>query len=77
MGASKANSRALVVVRRVSARAIGGIPVDNAAPQLAAGAVMLAVISDLFEAPDVAARAAAYDQLFKEDWREFPQSTTL
>jgi thiamine-phosphate pyrophosphorylase len=62
---------------RLPACAIGGITVDNAAPLLAAGADMLAVISDLFEAPDVAARAAAYDQLFKEDWREFPQSTTL
>jgi hypothetical protein len=35
------------------------------------------VISDLFEAPDVAARAAAYHQLFEEEKREFPQSTTL
>jgi thiamine-phosphate pyrophosphorylase len=52
-------------------------PLDNAAPLLAAGADLLAVISDLFEAPDVAARAAAYQQLFKEETREFPQSATL
>jgi thiamine-phosphate pyrophosphorylase len=52
---------------RLPACAIGGITVDNAAPLLAAGADMLAVISDLFEAPDVAARAAAYHQLFEED----------
>ena len=49
---------------RLPACAIGGITVDNAAPLLAAGADMLAVIGDLFEAPDVAARAAAYHQLF-------------
>jgi thiamine-phosphate pyrophosphorylase len=62
---------------RLPACAIGGITVDNAAPLLAAGADMLAVISDLFEAPDVAARAAAYHQLFEEQTREFPQSTAL
>jgi thiamine-phosphate pyrophosphorylase len=62
---------------RLPACAIGGITVDNAAPLLAAGADMLAVISDLFGAPDVAARAAAYHQLFEEQTREFPQSTAL
>ena len=62
---------------RLPACAIGGITVDNAASLLAAGADMLAVISDLFEAPDVAARAAAYHQLFEEKTREFPQSTAL
>jgi thiamine-phosphate pyrophosphorylase len=62
---------------RLPACAIGGITVDSAAPLLAAGADMLAVISDLFGAPDVAARAAAYHQLFEEQTREFPQSTAL
>ena len=46
--------------------AIGGITLDNAPPLLAAGADLLAVITDLFGAPDIAARAAAYQQLFEE-----------
>jgi thiamine-phosphate pyrophosphorylase len=46
--------------------AIGGITIDNARPLLVAGADLLAVITDLFEAPDIAGRAAAYKQLFKE-----------
>lgn len=44
--------------------AIGGITLDNAAPVIAAGADAIAVISDLFDAPDIAARAAALDALF-------------
>ena len=44
--------------------AIGGITVDNAPQLIAAGVDLLAVISDLFEATDVAARAAAYARLF-------------
>lgn len=44
--------------------AIGGITADNAAPVIAAGADLLAVISDLFQAPDIAARARTYQQLF-------------
>lgn len=46
--------------------AIGGITLDNAAPLIAAGADLLAVISDLFGAPDIAARARAYQNLFEE-----------
>ena len=46
--------------------AIGGITLDKAAPLIAAGAGMLAVITDLFSAPDIAARAAAYQRLFEE-----------
>ena len=46
--------------------AIGGITLANAPPLIAAGADLLAVITDLFSAPDIAARAAAYQQLFKE-----------
>lgn len=48
----------------VRVAAIGGITLDNAAPVIAAGAHFTAVISDLFEAPDVTARAAAYQRLF-------------
>ena len=44
--------------------AIGGITVENAPALLAAGADALAVVSDLFDAPDVAARARAYGKLF-------------
>ena len=44
--------------------AIGGITVENARQVVQAGADMLAVISDLFEAPDVARRAADYRKLF-------------
>jgi thiamine-phosphate pyrophosphorylase len=46
--------------------AIGGITLDKAPPVLAAGADLLAVITDLFSAPDIAARAAAYQCLFEE-----------
>ncbi len=46
--------------------AIGGITLDNARPLIIAGADLLAVITDLFSAPDVAARAAAYQHLFEE-----------
>jgi len=45
--------------------AIGGITLENAPALVAAGASLLAVISDLFEAPDIAGRAAAYRQLFR------------
>ena len=44
--------------------AIGGITLENAPALLAAGADALAVVSDLFDAPDVAARARAYGKLF-------------
>lgn len=43
--------------------AIGGITLDTAPQVLAAGADMLAVISDLFDAPDIRTRAAAYGKL--------------
>jgi thiamine-phosphate pyrophosphorylase len=45
--------------------AIGGITLENAPQLLAAGADGLAVISDLFDAPDIAARARAYGKLFR------------
>jgi len=44
--------------------AIGGITLANAPQVIAAGADLLAVISDLFDAPDIAARAKAYGKLF-------------
>jgi thiamine-phosphate pyrophosphorylase len=46
--------------------AIGGITLQNAPQLIAAGADLLAVISDLFEAPDIRARAAAYTSFFSE-----------
>jgi thiamine-phosphate pyrophosphorylase len=45
--------------------AIGGITADNAGPLVAAGVDLLAVISDLFSAPDIALRAARYQRLFE------------
>lgn len=45
--------------------AIGGITLDRAPALIAAGADMLAVITDLFDAPDITARARAYTHLFE------------
>jgi thiamine-phosphate pyrophosphorylase len=45
--------------------AIGGITLENAPQVIAAGADMVAVLSDLFDAPDIARRAAAYGKLFQ------------
>jgi thiamine-phosphate pyrophosphorylase len=45
--------------------AIGGITLDKAPQLIAAGADLLAVVSDLFDAPDIRARARAYGELFK------------
>jgi thiamine-phosphate pyrophosphorylase len=44
--------------------AIGGITLGNAPTALAAGADLLAVISDLFDAPDIRGRARQYGKLF-------------
>ena len=44
--------------------AIGGITLANAPSVLAAGADALAVITDLFDAADIAGRARAYGKLF-------------
>lgn len=46
--------------------AIGGIALNNAPPLIAAGVDLLAVITDLFSAPDIAARATQYQRLFEE-----------
>lgn len=47
--------------------AIGGITLENAPQLLAAGADCVAVVSDLFDARDVAARARAFARLFHSD----------
>jgi thiamine-phosphate pyrophosphorylase len=44
--------------------AIGGVTLENAPELVAAGADLLAVITDLFDAPDIRARARAYGKLF-------------
>jgi thiamine-phosphate pyrophosphorylase len=44
--------------------AIGGITLDNAPQVIEAGASLLAVLSDLFDASDTRARARAYGRLF-------------
>jgi len=44
--------------------AIGGITLENAAQVIAAGADLLAVISDLFDATDIRQRARDYGKLF-------------
>ncbi len=69
-GAVRAPLALLTRARReltVPVAAIGGITLDNAGQAIAAGASLLAVITDLFLAPDVAARAAAYARLFAEE----------
>ena len=48
----------------IASCAIGGITAANGAALVAAGADLLAVITDLFAAPDIASRAAAFEQLF-------------
>jgi thiamine-phosphate pyrophosphorylase len=45
--------------------AIGGITLENAPALIAAGASLLAVITDLFDAPDIGARASQYRKLFQ------------
>jgi thiamine-phosphate pyrophosphorylase len=47
--------------------AIGGITLENAPQLLGAGADCLAVISDLFDAPDIAERARSYGKLWPHD----------
>lgn len=52
-------------VVRLPLVAIGGITPENAAAVIAAGADALAVISAVFEAPDVTGRARAFQRLFE------------
>lgn len=46
---------------------IGGITLENAPPLIAAGADALAVITDIFQAGDVAARCRQYQSLFAQN----------
>lgn len=50
--------------RNVRCAAIGGITLENAPALVEAGADLLAVVSDVFDAPAPAERAAAYRHLF-------------
>ena len=52
-------------VLRVPVVAIGGITPENAVALVAAGADAVAVITALFDAPDIAATAAHFDSLFQ------------
>jgi thiamine-phosphate pyrophosphorylase len=73
--ATKPGAARAALDRVAAARAAGGIPVAaiggittaNAAQALAAGADMLAVITALFEAPDVRAAARDFARLFPLD----------
>jgi len=49
---------------KVPVVAIGGIKLENATEVLAAGADMVAVVSDLFDAMDIKGRATAFQKLF-------------
>jgi thiamine-phosphate pyrophosphorylase len=51
---------------RIPVVAIGGISLQNAPQLINAGAAAVAVISDLFNAPDITAQAIAFQQLFSE-----------
>ena len=51
---------------QVPACAIGGISLTEAPRIVAAGADLLAVITDLFAAPDIARRASDYQRIFQE-----------
>ncbi|MDD7806091.1 MAG: thiamine phosphate synthase [Endozoicomonas sp. (ex Botrylloides leachii)] len=48
--------------------AIGGITVDNAPDVIAAGADMVAVVNNLFAAPDIQLRARQFSQMFKASY---------
>jgi thiamine-phosphate pyrophosphorylase len=55
--------------------AIGGITLENAAPLVALGASLLAVISDLFQSDPARStrRTAAYQSLFVQEYSHVPQ----
>lgn len=66
--APPANLQVLTQARQVltiPVVAIGGITLDNAPSVLAAGADMLAVVGDLFNAADITSQARAYGDLFQ------------
>lgn len=67
-GAVRAPLTLFAAARRALDRrlvAIGGITVENAPAVIEAGADAIAVISALFDAPDVAERARAFQRLFE------------
>ncbi|WP_301100973.1 thiamine phosphate synthase [Propionivibrio sp.] len=49
----------------VPACAIGGVTLDNSPALISAGADLVAVITDLFEAPDIRSRATAFQKIFE------------
>jgi thiamine-phosphate pyrophosphorylase len=63
-GAVRAPLSLFATQLNVPVAAIGGITLQNANSVIEAGADLLAVITDLFEAPDIARRAAQYRELF-------------
>jgi thiamine-phosphate pyrophosphorylase len=66
-GATRASLDLLGEVKRklqIPVAAIGGITLKNAPEVIAAGADMVAVITDLFDAMNIQERAAAYQRLF-------------
>lgn len=52
---------------RIPTVAIGGITPENGGPLIAAGARLLAVITGVFDQPDIAAAARAYTNLFPKE----------
>jgi thiamine-phosphate pyrophosphorylase len=67
-GAVRAPLRLLAEARsrlRIPIVAIGGITPENGGPLIAAGADLLAVVAGLFGAPDIAAAARSYADLFE------------
>lgn len=66
-GAVRAPLRLFGYRLRVPKVAIGGITLDNARQAAQAGADALAVISALFDAPDVAARAREFSKVYSHD----------
>jgi len=64
--AARAPLELLAQARRfdIPVAAVGGITIHNAASVVAAGADMLAVVSDLFNAMDIRTRAADFQKLF-------------
>jgi len=67
--ATRASLETLAEAKRrfpVPVVAIGGITVKNAPQVLGAGADMLAVLSDLFDAMDIKKQAERFQKLFKE-----------
>ncbi|WP_295405770.1 thiamine phosphate synthase [uncultured Thiocystis sp.] len=68
--AARADPRLLTESRRrlrIPPVAIGGITPDNGGSLIAAGARMLAVVSGVFDQPDIAAAARAYTNLFPKE----------